>query len=181
MNFSMGNQLETQEGDLEGQSNLELELAFNELERKDRDNHINFENQEEDEVDLNPYAPILDKLSLIDQQTYIDLIKKQHKIKKMREKLVLADLDDDKSDLKQSKKIAAGINGEYDNLVSKKDLKREYNAIQTERDMKVIDNQIQPDGDLDNIEYHAMIAALDRLTREAIEEMQAIEKENGIG
>lgn len=61
-------------------------------------------------------------------------------MKKMRQELVLADLDDNRSDLKKSKEIAAAINGDHDNLVSRKELKIEYTAIQNERDMTTIDN-----------------------------------------
>lgn len=73
MNFSImengiNNQL-TQEGDAEGQSQIDLAEAFNELERNDIERgEINFENQEDDdEINLVPYASILDKLSLIDK------------------------------------------------------------------------------------------------------------------
>ena len=58
----------------------------------------------------------------------------------MRQELVLADLDDNKSDLKKSKKMAADINGEHSNLVTRKEMKKEYTAIQNERDMATIDN-----------------------------------------
>lgn len=69
----------------------------------------------------------------------------------MREELVLADLDDDMSDLKKSKNLAAGINSDHSDLVSRKELKKEYTAIQNERDMSTLENQVQPGGELDTI------------------------------
>ena len=43
---------------------------------------------------------MLNNISLIDRSAYIDLLKKSRKLTKMREALVLADLDDDGDDLK---------------------------------------------------------------------------------
>lgn len=101
----------------------------------------------------------------MDKEGYIDLLKKSIRIKKMREQLVLADLDDDKSDLKKSKNIAAGINSKHKNLVSVPDLKLEYDKLESKQELD------EENHDDENIEYQAMINALDKLSLDVSKQM----------
>lgn len=58
----------------------------------------------------------------MDRQRYVELLKQDRSIKKMRKELVLADLDDNGKDLKASKATAASINKRHGKLVSSKKL-----------------------------------------------------------
>lgn len=82
----------------------------------------------------------------------------------MRAELVLADLDDDASELKKSNAIAGGINAKHKDRVTAGELKVERGKIEVARDLKNADGDEFSDrnGDADkNIEYWAMINALD--------------------
>lgn len=78
----------------------------------------------------------------------------------MREQLVLADLDDDKSDLKRSKAIAAGINSKHKDIVTIPDLKLEYDKLESKHELNEDNENLTND---ENIEYQSMINALDKL------------------
>lgn len=125
---------------------------------------MNFGNPQDEDDDFNEddHAEILNKLSLMDKEGYIDLLKQSLKIKKMREQLVLADLDDDKSDLKKSKNIAAGINSKHRDLVSVPDHKLEYDKLESKLELNEDNNSGNHDDE--NIEYQSMINALDKLS-----------------
>ena len=131
---------------------VELQNMFAQLEENDQNNDMNFGNPQDSEDDFNEddHAEILNKLSLMDKENYIDLLKQSLRIKKMREQLVLADLDDDKSDLKRSKSIAAGINAKHKNLVSAPDLKLEYDKLESKYELNEGEN-VQDENE--NIEY----------------------------
>ena len=113
-----------------------------------------------DDFNEDDHAEILNKLSLMDKDGYIDLLKQSLKIKKMREQLVLADLDDDKSDLKRSKAIAAGINSKHKDIVTIPDLKLEYDKLESKHELNEDNENLTND---ENIEYQSMINALDKL------------------
>ena len=81
----------------------------------------------------------------------------------MREQLVLADLDDDKSDLKRSKVIAAGINTKHKDIVTIPDLKLEYDKLESKHELNEENENVSARSNDENIEYQAMINALDKL------------------
>lgn len=113
---------------------LELQEMFDRLEENDQSHNMDFGNPDVVSVDSfneEDHAEILDKLSLMDREGYVELLRKRHKMKKMREELVLADLDDDKSNLTRSKDIAANINTKHKKLVSEPEHKLEYDKIES--------------------------------------------------
>ena len=116
----------------------------------------------------------------MDKDGYIDLLKQNLKIKKMREQLVLADLDDDKSDLKRSKAIAAGINAKHKDIVTIPDLKLEYDKLESKHELNEENENFSARSNDENIEYQAMINALDKLALDIAKKMHAIEVDNGI-
>lgn len=116
-----------------------------------------------DDFNEDDHAEILNKLSLMDKDGYIDLLKQSLKIKKMREQLVLADLDDDKSDLKRSKAIAAGINSKHKDIVTIPDLKLEYDKLESKHELNEDNENLSARSNDENIEYQSMINALDKL------------------
>lgn len=81
----------------------------------------------------------------------------------MREQLVLADLDDDKSDLKRSKAIAAGINSKHKDIVTIPDLKLEYDKLESKHELNEDNENLSARSNDENIEYQSMINALDKL------------------
>lgn len=97
--------------------------------RRDGDDKPMFRDPDDD-FDEEPFSHILDALSLMDRDRYLELLKKRHKIQKMRKELVLADLDDDGTDLKHSKDIAGHINENHKSIVGNQALGEERTKLE---------------------------------------------------
>lgn len=109
----------------------DLDAMFEQLDANDENNAWDFGNGESDDsFNEEDYNEILDRLSLMDRERYVELLRQQHKARKMREALVHADLDDDATALSKSHSVAGGINSKHKNLVSDSELKIEYDKIE---------------------------------------------------
>ena len=70
-----------------------------------------------EDFDPKPFQPTVKKLSIMDQERFMELQRNKHRLLRMREDLIRADLDDYGNDLFISEQRAQGINKNYGNLV----------------------------------------------------------------
>jgi len=76
----------------------------------------------EDSFDENAHQEILDKMSLMDRDRYIELLRQNHRVSKMRTELFLADQNDDDTDMEKSKAACEGINAKHKFILTEADV-----------------------------------------------------------
>ena len=113
----------------------------------------------------------------MDRDRYVELLKLKRKYEKMREQLILADVDDEGTDLSKSAAAAWSINERFKKPITKKKLKKMKDNMANDKDLSSIDG---PPTDVSNVEYLSMIKILDGLLKDSSAEMREIEEANGI-
>mmetsp|Transcript_36169 Transcript_36169/g.55542 ORF Transcript_36169/g.55542 Transcript_36169/m.55542 type:complete len:147 (-) Transcript_36169:2-442(-) len=115
-------------------------------------------------------------MGLMDRTRYVDILKRTQMLKKLREELVFADLDDSGNSAAESKKAARELHKKHKEPLSKKKIKQERKKIEQEREEETKEET----KDDQNVEYWCYINAIDDELEELDKEMREIEEANGI-
>ena len=96
----------------------------------------------------------------MDRDRYIELLRQNHRVSKMRTDLFLADQNDDDTDMEKSKATCEGINAKHRFILTEADVGGYRAKLEAERQLnhmgKDEENKIDSSSK-DNIEYKAWI------------------------